>query len=89
MSLLAPLPPGLFMALLLGSLYGSICHLLFGRQLIRLPFGIAIAVAGCALVWLSGVRLLTQLPAPGGLPLAEASIVAWVLLVLFTAWRRA
>ncbi len=89
MSLLAPLPPGLFLALLLGALYGAICHLLFGRQLIRLPFGIAVAIGGCALVWFSGVHLLKQLPAPGGLPLAEASIVAWVLLVLFTSWRRA
>ncbi len=89
MGLLAPLPPGLFLALLLGSVYGAISHLLFGRHWLRLPLFVLVGIAGCTLVWAAGIRLLPQLPAPGGLPLLEASIVAWLLLGIIAAWLRA
>jgi hypothetical protein len=85
----APFAPGLFLAVLLGTLHGAIGHLLFGRHWIRLPLYILAGIAGCALVWLAGIRLLPQLPAPGGLPLVEASVVAWLLLSMIAAWRRA
>jgi hypothetical protein len=89
MGLLAPLPPGLFLALLLGTLYGALGHLVFGRHWLRLPLYVLAGMLGCAAVWLAGIQLLPQLPAPGGLPLVEASIVAWVLLCLIAGWRRA
>ncbi len=87
--IMAPIAPGLFLAVLLGALHGAIGHLLFGRHWIRLPLFVLLGVAGCALVWLAGIRLLPQLPAPGGLPLVEASVVAWLLLSMIAARRRA
>lgn len=87
--LLAPFPPGLFLAIVLGTFYGALGHLVFGRHWLRLPLYLIAGIAGCALIWLSGFRLLPRLPAPGGLPLVEASFVAWLLLCMIAAWRRA
>ena len=88
MGALAPLPPGLFLALLLGTLYGALGHLVFGRHWLRLPLYVLAASTGCVLVWLAGIRLIPRLPAPGGLPLVEASFMAWLLLSMIAAWRR-
>ncbi len=86
---LAPVPPGLFLAILLGTFYGGIGHLVFGRHWLRLPLYLLGGIGGCALVWLLRVHLVRQLPAPGGLAILEASVVAWLLLSLIAAWRRA
>ncbi len=88
MAILAPVAPGLFIAVVLGTLYGALCHLLFGRHWLRLPLYVLVGIAGCVLVWFADIQLLPRLPAPGGLPLAEASIVAWLLLCMIAAWRR-
>ncbi len=89
MGLLAPLPPGLFLAILLGTLYGALGHLVSGRHWLRLPLFVLAGITGCALVWLTGFRIIPRIPAPGGLPLIEASLVAWLLLSMIAAWRRA
>lgn len=89
MGLLTPVPPGLFLAIMLGTLYGSLGHLVFGRHWLRLPLYLIAGIGGCVIVWLTHLRILAMLPAPGGLALVEASVVAWVLLSLIAAWRRA
>ena len=89
MAAFAPLAPGLFLAVLLGTLYGALGHLVFGRHWLRLPLFVLGGIAGCVLAWLVGIRLLPQLPAPGGLPVVEATVVAWLLLLMIAAWRRA
>jgi hypothetical protein len=87
--MIAPLQPGLFLAVLLGTLYGALGHLLFGRHWLRLPFFLLGGIGGCIFVWLIGIRILPRFPAPGGLPLLESSVMAWLLLLLIAAWRRA
>jgi hypothetical protein len=89
MGTLTPVPPGLFLAVLLGALYGGLGHLVFGRHWLRLPLYVLGGVAGCVLVWLARIRIFSQLPAPGGLAIVEASVMAWLLLCLIAAWRRA
>ena len=89
MAALAPLPPGLFLAILLGTLYGAVGHLIFGRHWLRLPVFLLAGIGGCVIVWLTRLRILGSLPAPGGLALVEASVVAWLLLSFIAAWRRA
>ena len=89
MGVIAPLQPGLFLAVLLGTFYGAIGHVLLGRHWLRLPFFLLGGIGGCILVWLLGIRLVPHFPAPGGLPLVEASVMAWLLLLLIAAWRRA
>lgn len=89
MGVLTPVPPGLFLAIMLGTLYGALGHLVFGRHWLRLPLFLIAGIGGCVIVWLTRLRILEMLPAPGGLALVEASVVAWVLLSLIAAWRRA
>ena len=89
MAALAPVAPGLFLALLLGTLYGALGHVLFGRHWMRLPIFLLAGIVGCVLVWMAGVRLVPRFPAPGGLPVLEASVVAWLLLFALGGWRRA
>jgi hypothetical protein len=89
MGALTSLPPGLFLAILLGTLYGSLGHLVFGRHWLRLPLYLLAGIGGCVLVWLTHLRVFSALPAPGGLGLVEASVMAWLLLSLIAAWRRA
>ncbi len=80
--------PGFVMSLLLGSIYGALAHLLWGRQGLHLPLFLIGGVVGCLAVWLSGLHLLHRIPAPGGLPLFEATVVAWLLLAVIAAiWR--
>jgi hypothetical protein len=86
---LAPISPGLFLAILLGTLYGALGHLVFGRHWLRLPLYLLAGIGGCVIVWLTRLRILQSLPAPGGFALVEASVVAWLLLSLIAAWRRA
>ncbi len=89
MGALTPISPGLFLAILLGTLYGALGHLVFGRHWLRLPLYLLGGIGGCVIVWLTRLRILASLPAPGGLALVEASVVAWLLLSLIAAWRRA
>lgn len=86
---MAGLAPGVFLGGLLGLIYGALAHLLWGRHWLHLPLFLIGGVAGCLIVWATGLHLLTQFPAPGGLAIPEATIVAWVLLAGIAAIRRA
>jgi hypothetical protein len=83
------LAPGVYISGLLGLIYGSLAHLLWGRHWLHLPLFLIGGVLGCLVVWATGLRLFDQLPAPGGLPVPEATVVAWLLLAGIAAIRRA
>lgn len=87
--MIAGLAPGAFLAGLLGLVYGSLAHLVWGRQWPHLPLFWLGGVAGCLIVWATGLQLLKQFPAPGGLAIPEATVVAWLLLAMIAAIRRA
>ena len=89
MRLLAPIPPGLFLSILLGTLYGAVGHLVMGRHWFRLLLYVLGGIGGCAIAWLIGLRIIPGIPAPGGLPIIEGSVLAWLLLCLIGAYRRA
>ena len=86
---MAGLAAGAFLGSLLGLVYGALAHILWGRHWLHLPLFLIGGVAGCLLVWATGVQLLKQLPAPGGLAIPEATVVAWLLLAGIAAIRRA
>jgi len=86
---MAGITPGIFLAVLLGVVHGALAHLLWGRHWLHLPLFLIGGAAGCLIVWTTGWQLLKQLPAPGGLAIPEATIVAWVLLAGIAAIRRA
>lgn len=81
--------PGVFLGGLLGLVYGALAHILWGRHWLHLPLFLIGGTAGCLLVWVSGLQLLTQFPAPGGLAIPEATVVAWLLLAGIATIRRA
>ena len=86
---MAGLAAGAFLGGLLGLVYGALAHILWGRHWLHLPLFLIGGAAGCLLVWAAGVQLLKQLPAPGGLAIPEATVVAWLLLAGIAAIRRA
>ncbi|GAC1542062.1 MAG: hypothetical protein NVS2B7_15030 [Herpetosiphon sp.] len=88
MSLLRGISPGVFLSLVLGVVYGGLGHLVLGRRIWQLPLFIGAAVLGCLGSLVTHFQLFHSLPAPGGLPVVEASIVAWVLLSLVGVLRR-
>jgi hypothetical protein len=81
--------PGVLLAVLLGLIHGALAHLIWGKHWLHLPLFLIGGIAGCLIVWSTGLHLLTNLPAPGGLALVEATAVAWLLLVCVAAIRRA
>jgi hypothetical protein len=85
----AGLAPGVFLGILLGLVYGALAHLLWGRHWLHLPLFLIGGAVGCLIVWATGLHLLQQFPAPGGLAIPEATVMAWVLLVGIAAIRRA
>lgn len=74
------LQPGVWLSLLLGCIYGAVAHLIWGRTWVQLPVFVLVGVVGCLLLWLSGFQIMQALPVLGGLPLVEATAVAWLLL---------
>jgi hypothetical protein len=77
---MAGMQPGVWLSLLLGCVYGALAHLIWGRMWLQLPLFVLAGVVGCMLLWLSGFHAIQALPVLGGLPLLEATVVAWVLL---------
>lgn len=86
---MAGLAPGVFLGGLLGLIYGALAHILWGRHWLHLPLFLIGGVVGCLIVWATGLQLLRQFPAPGGLAIPEATVVAWLLLAGIAAIRRA
>ncbi|HEY0605185.1 MAG TPA: hypothetical protein VGD58_19860 [Herpetosiphonaceae bacterium] len=83
------LAPGMYIAALLGLVYGALAHLLWGRHWLHLPLFLIGGTLGCVITWAAGVQIFKQLPAPGGLAVPEATVVAWLLLSGIAAIRRA
>jgi hypothetical protein len=80
--------PGVFLALLIGSIHGALAHLLWGRHWLQLPAFWAGGIIGCLLVLAVNLHLVQQVPTLSGLPLIESTVVAWLLLGIIAAvWR--
>ncbi len=77
---MAGMEPGVWLSLLLGCIYGALAHLIWGRTWLQLPLFVLASVVGCLLLWLSAFQVLPSLPVLGGLPVLEATAVAWLLL---------
>lgn len=72
--------PSLLLSLVLASIYGLLFHSLVGRRLWQLPCYWITALAGFFLGELLATFMGASLLRLGNVPLAMASLVAWVAL---------
>jgi hypothetical protein len=81
---MAPAPLLLF---LIATASAALAHLLWGRRWLQLPVFWLAAFAGCLIVYALGLRLPLQVPHPGGVPVFEAVLGAWILLIVASRLR--
>jgi hypothetical protein len=81
---MAPAPLLLF---LIATASAALAHLLWGRRWLQLPVFWLAAFAGCLIVYALGLQLPLQVPHPGGVPVLEAVLGAWILLIVASRLR--
>lgn len=81
---LAPAP---LLLVLLATACAALAHVLWGRRWRQIAFFWMVAFAGCLLAYGIGLRMPLSLPAPAGVPVLEAVLVAWVLLSIASRLR--
>ncbi len=81
------LSPAAFLLLLLTTTHAALAHALWGRSWRQLPIFWATAAAGGLIATIVGWRFPLALPAPAGIPMLEASLLAWILLIVVSRLR--
>jgi len=81
---MSPAPVLLF---LLATASAALAHVLWGRRWLQLPLFWLAAFAGCLIVYALGVRLPLRLPTPAGVPVLEAVLGAWIMLIVASRLR--
>jgi hypothetical protein len=85
MSLIAP--PTLIL-LLLATASAALAHVIWGRRWRQLLVFWLAAFIGCLLAYTLGWRLPPfALPEPAGVPVLEAVLMAWILLIIASRLR--
>ena len=81
---MSPAPLLLF---LIATASAALAHLLWGRRWLQLPLFWLAAFAGCMIAYALGLRLPIHLLTPGGVPVLEAVLGAWILLIVASRLR--
>ncbi len=81
------LAPTTVLILLLATACASLAHVLLGRRWRQLPIFWLTACVGCLLAYGLGLRLPLELPVPAGVPVLEAVLLAWLLLIVVSRLR--
>lgn len=79
-------PPTLIL-LLVATASAALAHLLWGRRWLQLVIFWLAAFAGCLIVYAANLRLPVDTPNPGGVPLLEVLLGAWILLLVASRLR--
>ncbi|MBI4785765.1 MAG: hypothetical protein HY782_01800 [Chloroflexi bacterium] len=80
--------PSLVLAFVIGSLYGLVFYLVFGRGWARIPLYWVTGLAGFALGQWLGSSIGLSLFNIGPVNLVEGTLVSWASLFAVRAWRR-
>ena len=84
---MSALAPATYLLLLLSSALAALAHALYGRNWIQLPIFWITALFGCLLAdWLDW-RLPLHLVTPAGIPMLEATVLSWLLLIVVSRIR--
>lgn len=81
------LAPATVLLLLIATACAGLAHVFWGRRWIQIPVFWLAAFVGCLLAYGLGLRLPLSLPAPAGVPVLEAVLLAWILLVIASRLR--
>jgi hypothetical protein len=79
--------PATLLLLLLATACATLAHLLLGRRWRQLPVFWLTAFVGCLLAYGFGLRFPLELPSPAGVPVLEAVLLAWLLLIVVSRLR--
>lgn len=79
--------PTILLLLLIATISAALAHMLWGQRLLQLPIFWLAAFAGCLVAYALGLRLPLQLPTPAGVPVLEAVLAAWLLLIVASRLR--
>ncbi|MFO7170778.1 MAG: hypothetical protein DIU80_022350 [Chloroflexota bacterium] len=75
---MAPAP---LLLLLIATASAALAHMLWGRKWLQLPIFWLAAAAGCLVVYALQLRLPFEFVSPAGVPVLEAVLAAWLLLI--------
>ena len=81
------MPPAPLLLFLIATASAALAHLLWGRRWAQLPVFWLAAFAGCLMVYALGLHLPLELPTPGGVPVLEVVLGAWILLIVASRLR--
>lgn len=84
---MATLSPAILLLLLIATASAALAHVFWGRRWRQLPFFWLAALVGCLLAYGFGWRLPLGLPSPAGVPVLEAVLLAWILLIFASRLR--
>lgn len=79
--------PATILLLLIATACASLAHVLLGRRWQQLPIFWLVACVGCLLAFGLQLRLPLALPHPAGVPVLEAVLLAWLLLIVVSRLR--
>jgi hypothetical protein len=81
------LAPATILLLLLATACAALAHVLLGRRWTQVPLFWLTAFVGCLLAYWLRLQLPLALPTPAGVPVLEAVLIAWVLLIVVSRLR--
>jgi len=73
--------PAPLLLLLIATASAALAHMLWGRKWLQLPIFWLAAAAGCLVVYALQLRLPFEFVSPAGVPVLEAVLAAWLLLI--------
>jgi hypothetical protein len=79
--------PAILLLFLIASASAALAHLLWGHSWRQLPIFWLAAFAGCLIAYAIGAWVPLRLIAPGGVPVLEVVIGAWILLMVASRLR--
>ena len=85
--MISRLAPATLLLLLLATACAALAHVLLGQRWRQLPVFWLTAFVGCLLAYGLGLRFPLDLPSPAGVPVLEAVLLAWVLLIVVSRLR--
>lgn len=84
---MSALAPSTYLLLLLSIALAALAHALYGRSWSQLPIFWITALCGCLIAGWLNWRLPLNLVTPAGIPMLEATLLSWFLLIVVSRIR--